>query len=102
MAQTMVFIKLQTVKTVADCQESCRLSSQFQIVKTINVSQSKSLKLGLFKTEVRVPHRRVIVSLEPSLLRRLQTQTLPKAAPPIDKTHPFSKIAINFKPKMQF
>ena len=36
-----------------------------------------------------------------SLLRRVQTQTLPDATPPIGKTHPFSKIAITFEPVMR-
>ena len=37
-----------------------------------------------------------------SLLRRLQTQTLPNEAPSIGKTHPFSKIAVTFEPVMPF
>ena len=39
---------------------------------------------------------------ETSLLRRLQAQTLPDAASPIGKVHPFSKIAVTFEPVMQF
>ena len=38
---------------------------------------------------------------ETSLLRRLQAQTLPDAAPPISKTQPFSKMAVTFEPIMQ-
>jgi hypothetical protein len=34
-------------------------------------------------------------SPEISLLRKLQAQTLPDEAPPIDKIHPFSKKAVN-------
>ena len=37
-----------------------------------------------------------------SLLHRLQAQTLPDEAQPIGKIHPFSKIAITFKPVMRF
>ena len=37
-----------------------------------------------------------------SLLRRLQAQTLPDATPPIDKIHPFSKMAVTFEPIMEF
>ena len=37
-----------------------------------------------------------------SMLRRLQAQTLPDATPPIGKIHPFSKIAVAFKPLMEF
>ena len=37
-----------------------------------------------------------------SLLRRLQTQTLPNATQPIGKIHPFSKIAVIFEPAVQF
>ena len=40
--------------------------------------------------------------VEKSVLRRLQVQTLPDEAPPIGKIHPFSKMAITFKPVMQF
>ena len=29
-------------------------------------------------------------------------QTLPDEAPPMDKTHPFSKIAVTFEPVMRF
>ena len=39
---------------------------------------------------------------EASLLRRLQTQTLPDEAPPIGKIHPFSNIAASFEPVIQF
>ena len=35
------------------------------------------------------------------LLRRLQAQTVPDAAPPRGKIHPFSKIAVNFQPVMR-
>ena len=37
-----------------------------------------------------------------SLLRRLQAQTLPDAASPIGKVHPFSKIDVFLEPVMQF
>ena len=37
-----------------------------------------------------------------SLLRRLQAQTLPDAAPPIGKIHPFSKMAASCEPMMRF
>ena len=37
-----------------------------------------------------------------SLLLRLQAQTLPDATPPIGKIHPFSKMAVPFKPVMGF
>ena len=40
--------------------------------------------------------------IETSLLRRLQSQTLPLEAPPVGKIHPFSKIAVTFEPDMQF
>ena len=38
----------------------------------------------------------------PSLLRRLQAQTLPDATPPIGKIYPFSKMAVTFEPVMRF
>ena len=41
-------------------------------------------------------------SEETSLLRRLQAQTLPNAASPIGKVHPFSKIAVTLEPVMRF
>ena len=47
-----IFRHLQTVRTVEDCQESCKLSrkwqgsSPFQAVKTITVSQSVSQSLN--------------------------------------------------------
>ena len=37
-----------------------------------------------------------------SLLRRLQAQTLPDAAPPIGKIHPFSKMAATCEAMMRF
>ena len=37
-----------------------------------------------------------------SLLRRLQTQTLPDEAPPIGKIHRFSKMTVTFEPLMGF
>ena len=37
-----------------------------------------------------------------SLLRRLQAQTLPDAAPPTGKIHPFSKIAVTLEPRQRF
>jgi hypothetical protein len=37
-----------------------------------------------------------------SLLRWLQAQTLPNAAPPIGKIDPFSKIALTIEPVMRF
>ena len=37
-----------------------------------------------------------------SLLRRLQGRPSPAEAPPIDKTHPFSKIAVTFEPLRGF
>ena len=37
-----------------------------------------------------------------SLLRRLQTQTLPNEAPTVDKIYQFSKIAVNFVRIQQF
>ena len=40
--------------------------------------------------------------LKTSLLRRLQAQTLPDAAPPVGKIHPFSKIAVTFEPLQRF
>ena len=40
--------------------------------------------------------------IKTSLLRRLQAQTLPDEAPPMDKIHPFSKIAVTFEPELQF
>ena len=40
--------------------------------------------------------------LKTSLLRRLQAQTLPDAASPIGKVHPFSKIAVTLEPVMRY
>ena len=42
------------------------------------------------------------ITLETSLLRRLQAQTLPDATPPIGSINQFSKIAVTFEPIMQF
>ena len=41
------------------------------------------------------------VSSKASLLRMLQTQTLPDDTPPVGKIHPFSKIAVTFEPVQQ-
>ena len=40
--------------------------------------------------------------LETSLLRRLQAENLSDEAPPIGKIHPFSKMAVTFKPLIGF
>ena len=37
-----------------------------------------------------------------SLLRRLQAQTIPDEAPPVGQIHPFSKIAVTFRPIQRF
>ena len=36
-----------------------------------------------------------------NLLRRLQSQTLPDATPPIGKIHPFSRVTLTFEPMIQ-
>ena len=45
-------------------------------------------------------HKFITRSLKTNLLGRLQVQTLPDEAPPMGKTHTFSKIAITFDPVM--
>ena len=44
----------------------------------------------------------VLLVKKTSLLRRLQAQTLADEAPPMDKIHQFSKIAVTFEPVMRF
>ena len=43
-----------------------------------------------------------IVFLPTSLLRRLQTKTLPDGTPPIDKKYPLTKMAVTFEPVIKF
>ena len=42
------------------------------------------------------------VLIKTSLLRKLQSHTLPVETPPVGKIHPFSKTAVFFGPMMQF
>jgi hypothetical protein len=44
----------------------------------------------------------ILACIKTSLLHRLQVQTLPDAASPIGKVHPFSRIAITLEHVMQF
>ena len=58
---------------------------------------------GMHKTSAEVPRNwETLKTEETSLLRRLQTQTLPDATPPLGKIPPFSKIAVTFEPVKQF
>ena len=54
------------------------------------------------KSDHELKQLRTIGPLKTSLLRRLQAQSLPNKAPPIDKIHPFSKMAETFEPLMGF
>ena len=68
------------------------------------MATSCSLNIGIgmnYSQPIRYNYVRVM-SIETSLLRRLQAQTLPDEAPPIGKIHPFSKMAITFEPLMGF
>ena len=47
-------------------------------------------------------HQEKSLTTKTSLLRRLQTQTLADASPPIGKIYPFTKMAVPFEPVMQF
>ena len=44
----------------------------------------------------------LMITIKTSLLRRLQTRTLPDEAPPIGKIQRFSKMAVTFEPLMGF
>ena len=44
----------------------------------------------------------MMILCETRLQRRLQSQTLPDATPPIGKSHPFSKMTVTFEQLMDF
>ena len=64
-------------------------------------TNKKNLRLVVF-VYIYSLHFTIRLSLKTSLLRRLQAQTLPDAASPIGKVHPFNKIAVTLEPVMRF
>ena len=73
-----------------------------EIVYKEKLRREKAMKQNT-KVIVRFHSARLcLFKLQTSLLRRLHAQTLPDAASPIGKVHPFSKIAVTLEPVMRF
>ena len=60
----------------------------------MTILEAYNLITGFVYPHVRLVHKT-------SLLHRLQEYTLPDVPPPIDKIHPFRKMAVTFEPLMR-